>query len=78
MEKEKRANIETKLNICKKAYIGRNGEVRQGIEYSYVDPLDGNKVLLTPVFKTDGAVNYRLYGAMLADDETVPKRPKVN
>ena len=71
---EKKEFIEVKLIIKKRAYINKNHERSQALDYSYHCPVRNRDVKLTPVFKSDGYVNIELLGKFLQDD-TKPVTP---
>lgn len=71
---EKREFIEAKLIIKKRAYMDKHNERKQALDYCYHCPVRNRDVKLTPVFKSDGYVNFELLDKFLQDD-TKPVTP---
>lgn len=71
---ERKQAITVTLTIKKRAYLNKNGERRQALDYTYHCPVRNKDVKLSPVFKTDACVNTELLGLLLVDDDS-PVKP---
>lgn len=71
---ERKDAVTVNLTIKKRAYIDKNGERRQALDYIYHCPVRNKDIKLSPVFKSDAYVNSELLGMLLADDDS-PVKP---
>lgn len=71
---ERKQAVTVTLTIKKRAYITKDGERRQALDYTYHCPVSNRDIKLTPVFKSDASVNYVLLGMLLADDDSASKK----
>lgn len=71
---ERKDAVTVNLTIKKRAYINRNGERKQALDYTYYCPVRKRDIKLSPVFKSDAYVNTELLGMLLADDDS-PVKP---
>lgn len=71
---ERKQAVTVTLTIKKRAYIDKNGERRQALDYTYHCPVRNRDIKLSPVFKSDAYVNSELLGMLLVDDDS-PVKP---
>lgn len=71
---ERKQAVTATLTIKKRAYVTKDGERRQALDYTYHCPVRNRDIKLSPVFKSDLFVNLELLGNLLTDDDS-PVKP---